>query len=133
MRTQHTYSYAILRVVPRMDRGELINAGIILWCPKLSVLEAEFLLDEERLKAIDSNVDMHEIRNHLAVIPAICRGQDAGGAIAKLPLVQRFGWITATRSTIIQTSPVHMGQSEDLALTMKQLIARLVLPSITSK
>jgi hypothetical protein len=126
VRAKHTYSYAILRVVPRVDRGEFINAGIILWCPKLTMLEAEILLDEERLKSIDPSIDMEEIRNHLSIIPAICRGEDAGGAIAKMPLAQRFGWLTATRSTVIQTSPVHMGQCEDPALIMKQLITRLV-------
>lgn len=126
MRAKHTYSYAILRVVPRVDRGEFINAGIILWCPKQNVLEAEILLDEKRLKAIDPGIDMDEVRNHLSIIPAICRGEDAGGAIAKMPLTQRFGWLTATRSTVIQTSPIHMGQCENTALIMKQLITRLV-------
>lgn len=127
MLAKYTYSYAILRVVPRVDRGEFINAGIILWCPKRNVLEAEILLDEDRLRAIDPSIDIEEIRNHLSIIPAICRGTDAGGAIAKMPLSQRFGWLTATRSTAIQTSPIHMGQCEDPALIMKQLIKRLVL------
>jgi hypothetical protein len=129
VRAQHTYSYGIVRVVPRVDRGEFINAGIILWCPKSSVLEAEILLDKKRLQAIAPDIDIDTISNHLAMIPAICRGDEACGSIAKMSPVQRFGWLTATRSTVIQTSPIHIGQCGDLALVMKQLIASLVLVS----
>ena len=126
MRTQYIYSYAILRIVPRVERGEYINAGVILWCPKLSLLKAEILLEEGRLKALDPNINVNEIRRHLNIISAICEGEGAAGVIANMPPVQRFGWLTATRSTIIQTSPIHTGQCDDPTLVVKQLIGRLV-------
>ena len=126
VQTSYSYSYAVIRVVPRVERGEFINAGIIIWCPALKLLQAEISLDEERLAVLDPAVEMDEIRKHLSVIPSICRGEKECGAIAEMPPSQRFGWLTATRSTVIQTSPVHTGLCKDMSVMIKQSVSRLV-------
>jgi hypothetical protein len=109
-----------------VDREEFINAGVILSCPDLSFLEARIKLDESRLLALDPNVDLDLVRNHLATIPTICRGGDEAGSIGQLPQRQRFHWLVAPRSTVIQTSPVHTGRSEDPAVALEHLVATMV-------
>lgn len=120
------YDYAVIRVVPKVDREEFINAGVILSCPDLSFLEATIKLDEARLLALDPNVDLDLIRKHLATIPTICRGGEEAGAIGQLPQRQRFHWLVAPRSTVIQTSPVHTGRCGDPAAALKHLVATMV-------
>jgi hypothetical protein len=120
------YDYAVVRVVPKVDREEFINAGVILSCPDLSFLEARIKLDESRLLALDANVDLELVRKHLAAIPIICRGGDGAGTIGQLPQRQRFHWLVAPRSTVIQTSPVHTGRCNDPAAALERLVATMV-------
>jgi len=123
------YDYAVIRVVPKVDREEFINAGVIVSCPELSFLEARIKLDESRLLALDPHVDLDLVRNHLASIPTICRGGDGAGSIGQLPQRQRFHWLVAPRSTVIQTSPVHTGRCGDPAAALEHLVATMVEPA----
>jgi len=120
------YDYAVVRVVPKVDREEFINAGVIVSCPELSFLEARIKLDESRLLALDPNIDLDLVRKHLDSIPKICRGGDDTGSIGQLPQRQRFHWLVAPRSTIIQTSPVHTGRCGDPATALEHLVAKMV-------
>ena len=120
------YDYAVVRVVPKVDREEFINAGVILSCPDLSFLEARIKLNESRLLALDPSVDLDLVKNHLATIPTICRGGDDAGSIGRLPQRQRFHWLVAPRSTVIQTSPVHTGSCADPAAALERLVATMV-------
>ena len=120
------YDYAVIRVVPKVDREEFINAGVIVSCPDLSFLEARIKLNEARLLALDPKVDLDLVRNHLATIPTICRGGEEAGSIGQLPQRKRFHWLVATRSTVIQTSPVHTGRCHDPAVALEHLVATMV-------
>ena len=120
------YDYAVVRVVPKVDREEFINAGVIVSCPELSYLEALIKLDEMRLRALDPSIDLELVKKHLAVIPMICAGGDQAGSIGQLPQRQRFHWLVAPRSTIIQTSPVHTGRCGDPAAALQRLVATIV-------
>jgi len=120
------YDYAVIRVVPKVDREEFINAGVIVSCPELSFLEARIKLNEPRLLALDPSVDLELVRKHLASIPTICRGGDGAGSIGQLPQRQRFHWLVAPRSTVIQTSPVHTGRCGDPAAALEHLVATMV-------
>ena len=120
------YDYAVIRVVPKVDREEFINAGVIVSCPELSFLEARIKLDEARLLSLDPSVDLDLVRKHLASIPTICRGGDGAGSIGQLPQRQRFHWLVAPRSTVIQTSPVHTGRCGDPAAALEHLVATMV-------
>ena len=123
------YDYAVIRVVPKVDREEFINAGVIVSCPELSFLEARIKLNEARLLALDPNVDLDLVRKHLASIPTICRGGDGAGSIGQLPQRQRFHWLVAPRSTVIQTSPVHTGRCGNPAAALDHLVATMVDPA----
>jgi hypothetical protein len=109
-----------------VDREEFINAGVILSCPDLSFLEARIKLKESRLLALDPSVDLDLVRKHLASIPTICRGGEDAGSIGRLPQRQRFHWLVAPRSTIIQTSPVHTGRCNDPAAALERLVGKMV-------
>lgn len=126
MPTQSRYDYAVIRVVPKVDREEFINAGVILSCPDRSFLEARIKLNESRLLALDPSVDLEMVRTHLATIPTICHGGEDAGTIGQLPQRQRFHWLVAPRSTIIQTSPVHTGRCSDPEAALEHLIAKMV-------
>jgi hypothetical protein len=121
-----TYDYAILRVVPRVERGEFVNAGVIVCCAPESFLQARIELDEARVRALDPAIELEPIRTALAAIPVICAGGDAAGAIGQLSLRERFDWLVAPRSTSIQVSPVHTGRAQDLAEAMERLLETLV-------
>jgi hypothetical protein len=123
-----SYDYAIVRVVPRVERGEQINAGVILSCPTRDYLAARIALDEARLRALSPATDIGEIRIALASIPKIAAGDPAGGPIAALPRGERFHWLVAPRSAVIQPSAVHTGLCRDPAEALAQLVERLVLP-----
>jgi len=123
------YDYAVVRVVPKVDREEFINAGVIVSCPELSFLEARIKLNEARLLALDPTVDLELVRKHLASIPTICRGGDGAGSIGQLPQRQRFHWLVAPRSTVIQTSPVHTGRCGDPAAALEHLVTTMVDPT----
>jgi hypothetical protein len=105
-----SYDYAVLRVVPRVDREEFVNVGVIVSCPAKSFLEARVELDEPRLLALAPDIDVDAVRTYLASIPVICAGGPAAGPIGKLSARERFDWLVAPRSTIIQTSRVHTGR-----------------------
>ena len=126
MRDQHTYDYAIIRVVPRVEREEFINVGVIVSCPARRFLEARIELDEQRLMALDSTVDIESIRTHLATIPAICSGGESAGPIGRLSQRERFHWLVAPRSTIIQMSPAHTGCCKDPAAVLEHLLDTMV-------
>jgi hypothetical protein len=116
----------VIRVVPKVEREEFINAGVILSCPERSFLEATIKLNEERLLALDPSVDLETVRMHLATIPTICSGGAEAGPIGQLPQRERFYWLVAPRSTIIQTSPVHTGRCSDPAAALQHLVATMV-------
>ncbi len=123
-----TYDYAIIRVVPKVEREEFVNVGVIVSCSARRFLEARIELDERRLRAIDSTLDMESIRAHLATIPAICTGGEQAGPIGKLSQRERFHWLVAPRSTIIQTSPVHSGSCKNPSAVLEHLLATMVRP-----
>jgi hypothetical protein len=120
------YDYAIVRVVPRVERGEFINAGVIVSCQERDFLEARIELDEARLLALHPQVDLDSIRRNLASIPLICQGGAEAGPIGKLSVRERFHWLVAPRSTIIQTSPVHTGRCEDPRAALAHLMSGMV-------
>ena len=126
MHAQRSYDYAIVRVVPRVEREEFINAGVILSCPENEFLEARIELDERLLLALDGSVDLESVRGNLAGIPIICAGGRAAGPIGKLSARERFHWLVAPRSTIIQTSAVHTGRCADPALALEHLMQTMV-------
>lgn len=124
-----TYDYAIIRVVPKVEREEFVNAGAIVSCPARNFLEARIELVESRLLALDPDADLATIRTHLASIPAICVGGDGAGPIGRLSQRERFLWLTAPRSTVIQTSPVHTGACADPAALLDRLLETMVRPA----
>ena len=126
MPAELTYDYAIVRVVPRVDRGEQLNAGVILSVADTEFLEARLELDESALVAVDPGVDLEDVRTNLALIPAICRGGPEAGPIGLLPARGRFRWLVSPRSTIIQLSEVHTGRTTDPAACIEHLMDRLV-------
>jgi hypothetical protein len=121
-----SYDYAVVRVVPRVERGEFLNAGIILSCDVERILLASIELDEKALLALDAQVDLDLVRNALAIIPAICAGGKAAGDIGKMSPRERFHWLVAPRSTIVQTSPVHTGQCAEAAAALEHLMRTMV-------
>ena len=128
MRTRHAFDYAVVRVVPRVDRGEFVNAGVILFCSSAAYLDARIHLDHERLKALAPSIDCAIIDAYLEAIPKICAGGGEAGSIGQLPQRARFHWLVAPRSTIIQTSPVHSGVHHDLDAALNNLFEKLVRP-----
>jgi Protein of unknown function (DUF3037) len=121
-----TFDYAIIRLVPRVERDEFFNVGVILSCPAYKFLEAKIYLDEEKLKCLAPETDVADVRQFLAVIPKVCAGEKIAGVIGELTQRERFYWLTAQRSTIIQSSPVHTGLTEDPAATLAHLFERNV-------
>ena len=126
MPAECAYDYAIVRVVPRVERGEMINVGIILSCPDSEFIVSRIELDEQRLLALDPSLDVSTIRAHLATIPAICEGREDAGPIAALPARQRFYWLVSPRSTVIQVSPVHTGRTADPMAALERLMDSMV-------
>ena len=124
-----SFDYAVVRVVPRVERGEFVNAGVIVFCPTEAFLESRIELNEARLKVLAPDVDCDAVRAHLDVIPRVCRGGAEAGPIGLLPQRARFHWLVAPRSTIIQMSPVHVGVDTDLARALDRLFERLVRAS----
>jgi hypothetical protein len=126
MHALRTYDYAVVRVVPRVERGEFVNAGIILSCDVERILLASIELDEEALLALDSRVDLDLVRSVLKSIPAICAGGEAAGDLGSMSVRERFHWLVAPRSTIVQTSPVHTGQCSDPGAALEHLMQTMV-------
>jgi hypothetical protein len=121
-----TYDYAVVRVVPRVERGEFVNAGVIVSCAETGLLQAGIDLDEPRLLALDPNADLVGIRAALAAIPLICAGGDAAGALGRLSVRERFHWLVAPRSSSIQTSVVHTGRCVSPETTLDHLMRTMV-------
>ena len=128
MRTLSTFDYAIVRVVPRVERGEFINAGVIVSCAAIGYLAARIELDEAKLLAVDPGADVAGIRAGLAAIPVICAGGKAAGALGALSTRERFHWLVAPRSTSIQTSPVHTGRCDSPERQLEHLMQQMVRP-----
>lgn len=126
MAAEHTYDYAIIRVVPRVERGELINVGVILSCPAVDFLDARIDLDAARLLALDPSLDVEATRANLEIIPRVCRGGAEAGEIGALPQRSRFHWLVSPRSTIIQMSPVHTGRTDNPARALERLLEKVV-------
>jgi hypothetical protein len=123
------YSWAIVRVVPRVERGECINVGVVLFARTLRFLEARIELDPSRLRALASDADLDAIERHLRTFEAISAGRAEGGPVAALPPSDRFHWLTSPRSTVIQTSPVHIGRADDPAAALEELLEAFVRPT----
>jgi Protein of unknown function (DUF3037) len=121
------FAYALLRVVPRVERGEQLNLGVVLFCRQLDFLELRAQVDERRLAALAAELDPAAIRARLEALAGIARGDDGSGPIGRLSQSERFGWIVAPASTIIQPSAVHTGLTADPAATLTRLYARLVV------
>ena len=126
MRKRYPFDYAVVRVVPRVDRGEFLNAGVILFSSTAAYLCARIELDRDLLLALAPEVDVALVEGHLAAIPKVCEGGAEAGPIGALPQRARFHWLVAPRSTIIQTSPVHSGVHHDLDAALEALMDKLV-------
>jgi Protein of unknown function (DUF3037) len=120
------FQYAIVRVVPQIERGECVNAGVVLFCRPRRFLAARMALDEQRVLALAPATEMDAVRGHLDALARIAAGDPAAGPIARLPASERFHWLVAPSSTIIQCSPVHTGLSDDPERELEHLVARLV-------
>ena len=120
------FDYAVVRVVPRVDRGEFVNAGVILFSPTAAYLDCRIELDHARLTALAPSIDMQVVESYLDAIPRICAGGGEAGSIGTLPQRARFHWLVAPRSTIIQTSAVHSGVHRDPQTALETLFEKLV-------
>jgi hypothetical protein len=127
MQEKHLFEYAVLRIVPRVEREEFLNIGVVLYCKSLHFLQTLYTIDEQRLQAFAGYLDMAALKEHLCVFEKICAGDAGAGAIAKLDAASRFRWLTATRSTIVQCSKVHPGLCADAEKTLLKLYRQLVL------
>ena len=121
-----SFDWALIRVVPRVERGECVNVGAIVACATKRFLAAKLALDPARVKALDASIDLDELELALASIPLIAAGDPTGGPIAALPRGERFHWLVAPRSAVIQTSPVHTGLCDDPQAALDHLVKRLV-------
>lgn len=122
-----TFDYAAIRLVPRVEREEFFNVGVILSCPEHKFLETRIFLDETKLQCFAPEIKADEIQKFLGIIPKICAGDASAGAIGRLTQRERFYWLTAQRSTILQASPVHTGLTGDPAATLAHLFEKMVL------
>ena len=123
----HLFEYAVIRYVPRVEREEFLNIGVILFCAKEKFLGIKYLLDEDRILSFSTSANTLELREYLCAMEQICKGDADAGVIGKFDIASRFRWLTATRSTIIQTSKVHPGLCENANETLKNLFNSLVL------
>jgi len=127
MQEKFLFEYAVIRIVPRVEREEFCNVGIILYCKEQKFLQTMHTVNESRLKALDAKADISEIQTYLQAFEKICKGEKEGGPIAQLDMPSRFRWLTAQRSTILQTSRVHPGFCSNPLQALKHLHDQLVL------
>ncbi|MFD1818532.1 Protein of unknown function [Pseudarcicella hirudinis] len=127
MQENHLYEYAVIRVVPRVEREEFLNVGVILYCPGQRFLQAICTLDKERIKAFSASLNIQELEDYILALVKICNGGKQGGPIGELPIASRFRWLTATRSTVVQASKVHSGLCGNAQETLLRLHGELVL------
>ncbi|WDF56935.1 DUF3037 domain-containing protein [Mucilaginibacter sp. KACC 22063] len=126
MQEKHLFEYAVIRVVPRVEREEFINVGVILYCKQEKFLQIKCAIKADRLLALCPDIDIDELKCHMDALQQICQGTQAGGPIAKLDAPSRFRWITATRSTVVQASKVHPGLCISASETLEKLYEQLV-------
>lgn len=126
MQEKHLFEYAVIRLVPRVEREEFFNVGVILYCAKQRFLKTVYKLNLEKLHALCLDVDCNELEKNLQAFVNICDGNN-GGPIAQLDIASRFRWLTATRSTVVQCSKVHPGFCDDASETLIKLYNKLVL------
>ena len=124
--SRHGYQYVVLRCVPRVEREEFVNVGVVLYSQGADFLEAAYRVDAERLRAVAPDVDLEAVDAALDTVCRVCRGDTGGGLPTLGPLGRRFGWLSAPRSTVVQPGPVHGGLTEDPAAELKALLDRLV-------
>ena len=122
------YSYSIIRVVPRVERGEFLNVGVVLFAREQDFLGARIEADPQRLLSLAGSLDLAAVERHLATFQAITDGLPTGGPIAALPKPERFHWLVSPRSTMIQTSPMHVGRSSDPERALEDLLDEFVRP-----
>ena len=127
MQDNHLFEYAVIRVMPRVEREEFLNVGVIVYCAKLSFLKAAFQLNEDKLKMFFGEINVQEIHDNLCSFQRICTGGHDSGPIGKLDRASRFRWLTATRSTVVQSSKVHPGFCTNADEKLEQLYQQLVL------
>lgn len=126
MPEKHSFEYAVIRVVPRVEREEFLNVGVILYCSAQGFLQTRCALPEDRLRAFSAELVVSELHERLGAFERICAGRGEGGTIGQLPIAARFRWLTASRSTVVQTSSVHPGLCADAAETLARLFRQLV-------
>lgn len=126
MQENYLFEYAVIRIVPRVEREEFINSGVILFCARKKFLKCLCAVNEKRLEVFTNDTDFNELREHLKSFADICSGSKAAGPIASLDIASRFRWLTATRSTVIQSSKVHPGFCEDPDETLQKLFSQMV-------
>lgn len=122
----HLFEYAVIRVVPHVEREEFLNVGVILFCSAEKFLKCITEVDEDRLKVLCNKIDFTELKDHIESFQRICTGGKDAGPIGILPMAERFRWLTATRSTMVQTSKVHPGLCSDASETLDRLYSQLV-------
>ncbi|MGZ8545279.1 MAG: DUF3037 domain-containing protein [Flavisolibacter sp.] len=127
MQGKHLFEYAILRVVPRVEREEFLNVGVVLYCRDLKFLDTLFTINLQKLSVLCGDLDCTEVEEHLRSFEKICRGDKGGGPIALLDVASRFRWLTATRSTVVQASKVHPGFCDNPPETLQHLFEKQVL------
>jgi hypothetical protein len=125
MQEKDLYEYAVLRIVPRVEREEFLNVGVVLYCAKQKFLQCRYAINIQRLEAFCNGCDTPEIEEYLKAFDQICNGAKDSGPIGKLPIAERFRWLTATRSTVLQSSRVHPGFCENAADTLEKLFSQL--------
>ena len=121
-----SYEYAVVRVVPRVEREEFVNAGVLVFCLERGFLAARVELDRARVLALAPDADLAVIEEHLRALPAVAAGGEGSGPIGRLPPRERFRWLVAPRSTMLQTPAAHVGQTDDPALALQSLLDQLV-------
>jgi hypothetical protein len=122
----YPYQYVVLRCVPRVDREEFLNVGVVLYCEETGFLAVAWQVDEQRLRALDPRIDVEQVCEALDFVDGVCQGDERAGAAAEQPLGTRFGFLKAPRSTVIQPGPVHGGLTADPARQLEHLLERLV-------
>lgn len=127
MQDQHLFEYAVIRVVPKVEREEFINVGVIVYCKKQRYLQSKVHLNQQRLAAFAPNLDIAEVQAYLEALQRICHGEKDSGTIGGLDFASRFRWLTATRSTVVQTSRNHPGFCTNLDEALNKLLQQYVL------
>lgn len=126
MPEKHLFEYAVIRIVPRVEREEFLNVGVILYCKSLKFLQCMYYIDEQRVLMLCPKTDITQISENLLAFERICKGGNGSGPIGQLDMASRFRWLTAARSTVVQTSKVHPGFCTDAGETLKRLFEQYV-------